>query len=218
MSSVCQRLVPARRLFRLVRRRERYLPQARAVGVHFPDAESGAGILAEIEEDLLGVERQADLADEALAAGQIGGPDDGPLRSRAKVVDVDAVVRKEPVGAGAVVDVRVVVIRRVGLAFDEDDLLEAQRPRARRAVRAGPVGRRGRRPAGRPGQARPLRRYSRAVRSPTNRAMRKPPTGPWLCCASGLSILSRGHSPPDRRGNALAAIVPSLQDSAGCQH
>ena len=48
--------------------------------------------------------------------------------SRAEVVDVDAVVRQEPVGAGAVVDVRVVVIRRVGLAFDEDDLLEAQFP------------------------------------------------------------------------------------------
>ena len=127
MSSVCQPWAQRAAFSASSARRERDLAQARAVGAHFPDAESGAGILAEIEEDLPGVERQADLADEALAAGQIGGRDDGPLRSRAEVVDVDAVVRKEPVGTGAVVDVRVVVIRRVGLAFDEDDLLEAQR-------------------------------------------------------------------------------------------
>ncbi len=48
-------LAPPRRLLRLVGRREGDLTQARAVGVYFPDAESGRGILAEIEDDLLGV-------------------------------------------------------------------------------------------------------------------------------------------------------------------
>lgn len=119
--------------------------QARAVGAHFPDTESGPGVLAEVEDHLPGIERQADLADEALAARHVGGPYDGPLQSCAKVVDIDAVVRKEPVGTGAAVDVRVVVIRRVGLAFNEDDLFEAQligpdgRPGRSRAV----CGRRG---------------------------------------------------------------------------
>ena len=51
-----------------------------------------------------------------------------------QVVDVDAVVGQEPVGTRAVVDVRVVVIRRVGLAFDEDDLVEAHTQRDRRDV------------------------------------------------------------------------------------
>ena len=51
---------------------------------------------------------------------------------------------KKPVRTGAVVDVRVVVIRRVGLAFDEHDLVEAQGIRIdgcrRRRWRAGQRG------------------------------------------------------------------------------
>jgi len=78
---------------------------------------------------LPGVERQADLADEPFAAGKTGGRDDRPLRPRADVVDVNAVLRNEPVRSSAVVDIGVVVIRRIGLALDEEELLEAQRLR-----------------------------------------------------------------------------------------
>jgi len=133
--------VPAGRLLRLVRRREGDLAKARAVGVHFPNAKPGAGILAKIKEDLPGIQRQADLANEAFSARQTGGGDDGPLRSRPHVVDENPVVGNKPVGTGAVVDVRVVVIGRVGLAFDEREFVEAQGiridGRRRRRWRAG---------------------------------------------------------------------------------
>ena len=61
---------PPRDLLGFVRRRERNLPQSGAVDVHFPDAEARAGILPEIKDDLRGIERQTDLADEALPPGR----------------------------------------------------------------------------------------------------------------------------------------------------
>jgi hypothetical protein len=137
-------LAPPRGLFRFVVGRERDLTQARAVDADFPDPEARPWILPEIEQDLPGIERQADDSDEAFAARQIGGGDDGPLRARAEIVDVDPVFGKEAVGAGAVVEIRVVVIRRIRLAFDEDDLVKAHGLRSdgrrdRRTIRVRPA-------------------------------------------------------------------------------
>ena len=75
--------------------------------------------------ELFGIKRQAGFADEAVATGQIRGGDDGPLQLGAEVIDIDSVVREETVGTGAVVDVRIVMVRGIGFAFDKDDLLEA---------------------------------------------------------------------------------------------
>ena len=126
--------------FGLVRRRKRDLTQTGAVNVDFPDPKSRLRILAKIEQDLFGVERQADLADEALAAWKIGGPDDGTLRTGAQIVDVDAVVGHKAVRTGAAIDVGVIVIGRIRLAFDEKELLEVQSRRIdsfRRGGRGG---------------------------------------------------------------------------------
>ena len=163
--------------------------------------------------DLPGVERQADLADEALAAGQVGGRDDGPLRSRAEVVDVDAVLRQEPVGTGAVVDVRVVVIRRVGLAFDEHDLLEAQllridgrfdQDRAARG-RCRPPG-----PPPRPGP-RPGRRP--ASRSSRNRTAPKPTNGVLVAVRISYPILQESASCSRRAATLCCAGSPDRRQT-----
>ena len=120
------RLAPAGDLFCLIFRRKRDLPQPRAVGVHFPNTKAGSGVLAKIKHNLLRVKRQADLADESLPARHVRRGHHAPLRSRPQVEDVDTVVGMESVRAGAVVDVGVVVVRRIGFAFDEHDLVKAK--------------------------------------------------------------------------------------------
>jgi len=119
-------LAPSRHLLSFIGRRKKNLSQTGSVYCDFPDAKAAASVLPKIEQDLPGIEGQGDLADKTLAAGQVGRRYHGPFFLRANVVYVDAVIGKEPVGAGAVVDVGVVVIRRIGLTLDEKDFIEPQ--------------------------------------------------------------------------------------------
>ena len=86
------------------------MAQPRPVDVHLPYPKTRLRILPKIKDDFGGVEGQADLAEKPFASRHTRCRDDRSLLPCTNVIDINTVVGKKPVFAGAVIDIGVIMI------------------------------------------------------------------------------------------------------------